>query len=125
MALVLAERERRVRPLSDGDVVQAGDRLRLRVDGGGFSSLTVFTPRASGELERLYVGPLTATEGAVLLPVAWRVDERGDAEILLVVFAGGEVTAAEVPDLLASPRTDQHWTTVLRFPKPGPAPDRP
>ena len=116
-ARVVAERERRVRALNDGDVVQAGDRLRLMVNGGGFTSLTVFTPRTDRGYLRLYAAPLTTAETPVLLPVAWRVDGLGEAETLLVVFARAELTEADVPGLLAVPRSTGHWLTILRLPK--------
>jgi hypothetical protein len=65
--------------------IRPGDRLRVGVRGAGYAHLSVASLSAApGEPALLYAGPLAPT-GETLLPLAFRVDGRGRAEVLSVI----------------------------------------
>jgi hypothetical protein len=110
--------------LKRGDTVQAwdgrarvrpGDRLRLGIRGGGFRQVSVASLPPGGAPALLYAGPLAA-DGETLLPVSFRVDLRGDAEVVSVILADGSIAAGEHARAEPSARAGS-WSVRITLPK--------
>lgn len=65
-----------------------GDRVRLKVDPGGYRHLEVYSMDALQRPTLLFEGPLSPGEN-VMLPDAWEIDDSPGAERLFVVFSDG------------------------------------
>lgn len=96
--------------------VRGGDRLRLGIRAPGFTHVSVASVPPSPALPSvLYAGELSAG-GETLLPIGFRVDEWGDAEVLSVV-----ITTHPVPPGAHDGRSlggrDASWTTRITLPK--------
>ena len=86
----------------DGDPLQPGDSVRLRIEPAGTGhDVTISTPAPEGDVV-LYEGELTP-DG--LLPVSWEVDAEPGPEDLLVVITDSEGL--------------ERWQTRLTFEKRG------
>lgn len=97
--------------------VRSGDRLRLGVQGAGYGYVSVASvppPPASPTV--LYAGALSP-EGETLLPIGFRVDDRGDAERLSVVLSARPVEPDEHLAKANPGRQDTTWTTRITLPK--------
>jgi hypothetical protein len=94
----------------DGRALRPGDRLRLQVAGTDFTRISV---ASLGD-----EGPAVLYEGAVgrapaLLPLSFRVDERGSEERLSVILGHSGIP----PSLHTATDPPGVWRRVLTFPK--------
>lgn len=97
--------------------VRGGDRLRLGIRAPGFTHVSVASlPPSPAAPSLLYSGELSPA-GETLLPIAFRVDEWGSAEVLSVVITTGPVPPGAHD---AGSRVDGRgaaWTTRITLPK--------
>jgi hypothetical protein len=113
---VFVKRDDRVFVWDGKRAVEPEDRLRLEVHRAGYRFVSVAAlPRSGLPLQILYQGPLDS-EGP-LLPVSFRVDDRGTEEALSVILG-----RAPVPDrlhALAGPPDGeaQTWRQILLLEK--------
>ncbi len=78
--------------LWDGkQAIAGGDRLRIKVDPGGYRHVDVYSLKNADAPERLYAGAVSPTQ-SVTLPDAWEIDSEPGAERLMVVFSISPVT---------------------------------
>jgi hypothetical protein len=97
--------------------VVPGDRLRVGVRAAGYSHLSVASvPPAPDQPALLYAGPLAPT-GETLLPLAFRVDERGRAEVLSVIASPEPIGLSAHADPPERVRERGGWTVRLQIPK--------
>lgn len=97
--------------------LRAGDRLRVGVRGPGYAHLSVASLPSPGAPVLLYAGPLAPSGGETLLPLSFRVDGAGQAEVLSVIASGEPVglgAHAEPPERV---RQRGAWTVRLQLPK--------
>jgi hypothetical protein len=98
--------------------LQAGDAIRLKVMGAGYSHLSVELLEGA-KRTALYEGGV-ADHGETVLPNSWAFDDWAGPEHLLIVFSNSALGNAEL-ELAAQqhPRTQQLWSTLLVFNKAG------
>ena len=113
---VFLKRADQVKSWNGKEAILEGDGLRLKVDGGGFSQVSVFSPSSSGGYARLYGGPASPKEAA-LLPAAWTVDDSPGPEVLLVVLSNKPVEESDLPGLLRRNDTRNFWVKEIVLPK--------
>lgn len=80
--------------------VRPGDRLRVGVRVAGYAHLSVASLPSPGAPALLYSGP-AAPGGETLLPLSFRVDAAGPAEVLSVIASGEPIALsahAEPPE---------------------------
>jgi hypothetical protein len=97
--------------------IRSGDRLRLGIRGPGYGHVSVASlpaPPASPEI--LFAGPM-AQEGETLLPVAFRVDERGAEEVLSVILGPAPVPAERHAAGCATLPPDRCWAARVALPR--------
>jgi hypothetical protein len=90
--------------------VKPGDSLRLQIGANDYhhASIALLNPtQEPGQV--LWSGPLPA-DGALLLPVSFRVDEQGTEEILSLVLGHNPIS----PNLHRKPDDSQSETTTWR-----------
>ena len=68
----------------------AGDRVRLKLDPGGYHHVQVYSLSNPRTPTSLYEGPLVPGQN-LTLPEAWEIDDSPAAEQLLVVFSNAAV----------------------------------
>jgi hypothetical protein len=68
----------------------AGDRVRLKIDPGGYHHVQVYSLSAARNPISLYEGPLVPGQN-LALPEAWEIDESPAAEQLFVVFSNASI----------------------------------
>jgi hypothetical protein len=84
-----------VAPWDGRSPVRPGDRLRLGVRADGFAHVSVASvPSPLGAPAVLYDGAL-APRGETLLPLSFRVDDRGASEVVSVVLSARAIAPAE------------------------------
>jgi hypothetical protein len=96
--------------------VRPGDRLRVGIRGSGYAHLSIASLASAGEPALLYAGPLAPT-GETLLPLAFRVDARGGAEVLSVIASPEPVALAAHAEPPERVRGRGAWSVRLRLPK--------
>jgi hypothetical protein len=97
--------------------LRTGDRIRLGVRGAGYGYVSVASiPPAPAQPGVLYSGALSP-EGETLLPIGFRVDDRGETEQLSVVLAAKPVGEEEHRTLPGPDRIRATWTTRITLPK--------
>jgi hypothetical protein len=96
--------------------VRPGDRLQLDVRRAGFRFVSVAAlPRSDQPPQLLYQGALDA--GRPLLPVSFRVDDRGTEEVLSVIL-GRDPVPAELHALAGPPEGEAGtWRQILMLEK--------
>lgn len=100
--------------------VRGGDRLRLGIRGAGFAHVSVATvPRAPAPPEILYAGPV-APDGETLLPAAFRVDGRGDEEVLSILLGAAPLPAERHATRCGALPPDRCWATRIALPRENP-----
>jgi hypothetical protein len=111
---VYVKRDGRVFLWDRAERLRAGDRIRLLIAPGGYPQVAV-SARLDTGLVTLYRGRI---EGASELPVAWAVDEQGDAERLSVVLSRGVLSDAELARRdRGEPLATELWAEELVLPK--------
>ncbi|MET0795622.1 MAG: hypothetical protein ABW061_29160 [Polyangiaceae bacterium] len=71
----------------------AGDRVRLKIDPGGYHHIQVYSLSEPRNPILLYEGPLVPGQN-LMLPEAWEIDDSPAAEQLIVVFSNASVQPA-------------------------------
>lgn len=66
--------------------VASGDRLRLKVDFGGYRHVAIYSLDDVGRATRLFAGGRTQGQNFTL-PDAWEVDDSSEPERLFVIFS--------------------------------------
>lgn len=111
---VYVKRGARVFAWNGTEAIRAGDLLRLGVAAGNYRFIAVCSRSREG-LITLYRGEL---RGNGELPVAWAVDDAGDAERLIVVLSDRPLSDHEVRAEAAAPRgSSAVWSRELVLPK--------
>ncbi len=96
--------------------VRPGDRLRVGVRGAGYTRLSVASILPSGAPVLLHAGPLSA-DGETLVPMSFRVDDRGQAEVLSIVLSTQSVDASVHQGAAQALGRDGVWAVRLYLPK--------
>jgi hypothetical protein len=92
---VYVKRAEVVAPWDGRSPVRPGDRLRIGVRADGFAHVSVASvPSPSGAPAVLYDGAL-APRGETLLPLSFRVDDRGASEVVSVVLSARAIAPSE------------------------------
>lgn len=96
--------------------LRPGDRIRVGIRAAGYRHVSVATIAPSRETPAvLFAGPLRA-HGESLLPISFRVDARGGAEVLSVILGDDAISPAE--HLAAPPRPPgTRWTVRFTLPE--------
>jgi hypothetical protein len=113
---VFVKRDGRVFVWDGKQAVRAGDRLRLEVQRAGYRFVSVAgLPRSEQPPQLLYQGPLDAA--GALLPLSFRVDDRGHEEVLSVIL--GSAPVPERLHALAGPPDGEAetWRQILMLEK--------
>jgi hypothetical protein len=113
---VFVKRDDRVFVWDGKRPVRPDDRLRLEVHRAGYRFVSVAgLPRSGLPPQILYQGPLDS--GGPLLPISFRVDDRGTEEVLSVIL--GRAPVPERLHALAGPPDGeaQTWRQILLLEK--------
>ena len=106
--------------LWDGQAtIRPHDQLRLKVVPEGYRHVTVFTPNNIARLKMIYSARIDPRQPH-LLPRAWRVDDSGSDERLVVVLAPDRTAAESLeghPLEVSQPAKDTLWTRFFRLQK--------
>lgn len=93
-----------------------GDRLRIGVRAGPYAQLSVASLPSHGNPTLLYAGPL-APRGETLLPVSFRVDADGSAEVLSVIASDAPVGLPAHTEPPGRSSDGRAWRARLELPK--------
>jgi hypothetical protein len=113
---LFVKREARVFVWDGKQAVHPGDRLRLEVRRAGYRFVSVAAlPQSDQPPQVLYQGPLDAA--GPLLPLSFRVDDRGTEEVLSVIL--GQAPVPERLHALAGPPDGEAetWRQILMLEK--------
>jgi hypothetical protein len=112
---VYVKRAGLVAPWDGRSPVRPGDRLRIGVRADGFAHVSVASvPSPPGAPAVLYDGAL-APRGETLLPLSFRVDDRGASEVVSVVLSARAIAPSE--HLTGTGAQSGVWRARLVLPK--------
>jgi hypothetical protein len=115
--VVFVKRDGRVLPWDGSFSLRAGDALRLQVAASAYSRVSVASVAAdAGAPEVLYDGALDG-ERPTLLPVSFRVDQRGQREVLSLVLSRRTIAPADHRQGGTPAEEQQSWRQILVFDK--------
>jgi hypothetical protein len=96
--------------------IRPGDRLRVGVRGAGYAQVSVASVPPLGDPTVLYSGPVERV-GETLLPLSFRVEGAGAAEVLSVVLGTRPIAPAEHASPPGPARRTGVWAIRLQLPK--------
>jgi hypothetical protein len=105
-----------VSPWDGKSALRPGDRVRLAVRGAGFTHVSIASLAPSGDPTPLYRGTVER-EGETVLPLSFRVEPGGPAEVLSVILASRPIDDGEHATAAGAAARRGLWTTRIEIRK--------